>query len=107
MIKQPSLEFFQLESKSWSALFYPSGLKVLEDVSMVTEKDKVSLIVERDHSAPFELWLLWKQRSKHATQRMPQSGIEVVQDELREMIARIRRALDLLAILDAGDAVER
>jgi hypothetical protein len=47
------------------------------------EEDKVSLVVEGDHPPAPELRVLVEQAAQHATHPTPQSGVEVVQQQLR------------------------
>jgi hypothetical protein len=67
---------------------------VLEVVPIVTEEDKVTLIVKRDRSSAPKIWRLWKECSKLSAYSSTKSGGEVVQDKLR-IVTRVARCAAL------------
>ena len=58
----------QLQSKSWAALLEIRSLTIrFELVSVVAEKDKVSLIVEGYDPPAMKVRTLWEQCSQHSS----------------------------------------
>jgi hypothetical protein len=70
---------------------------------MVSEEDEVPLVVECDHSPPSELWVLREERSQESAHPHADLGVEVVEDELRDMLSCNGMMLYLLLILYACD----
>jgi hypothetical protein len=66
-VKSSFLEPSQFESEPGSKLLQVAPFSVLENVSMPSKKDKVSLIVESSDLTAFKLWDVRKERSKHAS----------------------------------------
>lgn len=55
---------------------------------MAPEKDKVALIVPRDHLSTCKLRLVREKRGQQAANLMSQARVEVVEDQLWGMIGR-------------------
>ena len=52
---------------------------------MVPEEDKVPLVVECDHPPAPELWVMWEEGCKHASNRVAQASGQIVQNNLRDV----------------------
>ena len=60
-------------------------LGAIKDVTVVTEKDEISLVVKRNHASSFELRIPWNKGRKKSTDRCSKTGIESVQYHFRIM----------------------
>ena len=58
-----------------------------EDVSVVSEENEISLIVESDNSSAFELLVLGEKGGKQSTNFDTDFGVKVVQYKLRDMLS--------------------
>lgn len=82
------LQFLQSQRESWPNLLQINRFELLvENVTMMSEKYKISLIVHRNDSPSFKVWLLREQRSKEPSNSSTQSRIEILQVQLWEMIS--------------------
>lgn len=70
---------------------------------MVPEEDEIPLIVEGHHSSTPKLRLLREERSEQSAQSHSHFGVEVIEDELRDVLSGDGVVPYLLLELDTGD----
>jgi len=68
----------------------------LEHISVVTEKEEVSLVVQRDDSPAFELRALREERGEESADPPADLRVEVLEDELGEVVGYVGMVRDLL-----------
>jgi hypothetical protein len=81
-IESTLLERAQFEGKLWPKFLQTDLFGVAEDVAMVPEEDKITLVVERDAVAAFVLRIVWEERGERASHLKAQTCVEVVQEDL-------------------------
>jgi hypothetical protein len=100
------LNLLQLQTESGSNflkihLYLALFLILLENISMMSEKDKISLIVEGHNPSSFEFWLLWEQSGKESANSSTQFCVEIIQNQFRIVIGGVTMVMDILIQLDA------
>lgn len=85
-VEQTVLQRTQLQREPWPKFLQPHDLAFLvEDVAVLSEEDKVALVVEGGDAPPAELRFLVEETGQHATNALTESRVEVVQDHFRLM----------------------
>lgn len=74
-----------------------------EDVSMMPEEDKVSLVVEGNNSSASKLRLLGEEGCQKSTNSNSNFGVKIIQDKFRDMLSSDSVVLNLFLVLHAGD----
>lgn len=72
---------------------------------MMSKEDVISLIVEGDHSTAVKFGIVRKQTGEHPSDRVPQSSVEIVQNDFGLMFGGLADALDFFAELQRIDFV--
>lgn len=92
-----------MQGESGSDLLHVDSFVALcEDVTMVSEEDEVSLVVEGHYSSSFELGILWEQRGKESSDFDTDFGVKVIEYEFGYVLGGNGMMLDILLELDAG-----
>ena len=73
-VKRPLLQPPQFQSKPRSELLQVTAFPVLENIPMPSKKDKVSLVVECSYLTALEFRDVRKERGKHSTNGVTESG---------------------------------
>ena len=73
----------------------PSPLLLLENVTMMTKKDVIALIVKGDDAPSLEVWSLRKHRRKHSRDAVTQTRVEIVQNQLWIVTRRLTMTFNL------------
>ena len=71
---------------------------------MVAEKDKISLIMQRDHTSGLEIWYLREQSRQHSSNPMSQHSVKVVHYEFWIRLSGSGTVIDdFVSALDTRD----
>lgn len=81
-IESALLKRAQLERELGPELLKTDLFGVAEDVAVVPEEDKVTLVVKRDAVAAFVLRVVWEKRGERAAHLKAQTCVEIVQEDL-------------------------
>ena len=81
-IESALLERAQLERELGPELLKTDLFGVAEDVAMVPEEDKITLVVKRDAMAAFVLRVMREERGERTAHLKAQTCVEVVQEDL-------------------------
>ena len=89
-VKRTQLQRPELQCESWAKLLQRridllAFFFLLEDVSMVSEEDKVALVVQCDDLPTAKLRIVREETSEHSSHPVAKPRVEVVEDELRPM----------------------
>ena len=99
-----SINLLNLKRKSGSNFLHIYPLVFIsKNVSMMTEEDEVSLVVESYHTTAFELGVLREQGGEETAYLYAYFGVEVVQDHLGDVLTGHRVMLDVLLKFNAGN----
>lgn len=80
-VEQTVLQRAQLQCELRAKLLQPDDPAfVVEDVAVLSEEDKVALVVEGGDPPPAELRLLVEETGQHATDALTETRVEIVQD---------------------------
>lgn len=92
---------FQCELRS--DFLQPSLLpSIIKDVTMPSDKDKITLIMERHGLSSLELWVMREKGDEQAANCMPESGGKIVQNKLRVVRTGSTMIMNLFVELDRG-----
>ena len=101
-VKRALLQRPQLQREPWSQFLQTNLFRILENVSVVSKKDKVSLVVKGHNRPTCELWLLREQGIKQPSNLVPETCVELVQDHFRLVGSLPTAPLNLLVVLHRG-----
>ena len=78
----------------------------IEDVAVLSEEDEVSLVVDGDDASTVEVWTVREERADESADGVSESGVEVVEDELRCVFRHGGVTVDLFGQDDAREFEE-